>query len=272
MREPPLRRRELLIWTKDLLRKYGIRPRDRLSQNFVVDPRLITDVLERIEKNLTTAEIGAGLGTLSYYISRTMHAGSLFFEVDPRLAVIAYELIEKPHILVVSDALNHEWRTRQIVSNAPYHITSEILVKLVKSNSIRRAVLVLQKDVVDRLRSRPGSRNYGRITIIVNIVYRLELGPIYPPSSFYPAPRVSSQLIVLERIRSFDEELGVLEEVTRRLFSKRRKRVEKVLREEFGIDPFILDRIGLDPDKRIYELDAGELLRLTRFVREQGLI
>ncbi|MEM1741963.1 MAG: 16S rRNA (adenine(1518)-N(6)/adenine(1519)-N(6))-dimethyltransferase RsmA [Desulfurococcaceae archaeon] len=267
-----LNRRELYKWTTSVLREYSIKPLKKLSQSFVVDPRVIDDFLNRIEPGLTTIEIGAGLGTLSYFLVDYCKNKVLLYEIDYRLVKLLREIIDKPNAIIInSDALLHEWLVEQLVSNTPYSITTDILVKLARSNCIRKAVLVLQKDVVNRLVSKPGTRNYGRITVLINSVFKIKPGRVYPPSSFYPPPEVSSQIIVLERVRDYDSEIALLEEVTRRLFSKRRRRVVKVLNEEFGLDEKTITSIIPDRDLRVYELNIGDFLRIVDLVKNYGL-
>ncbi len=220
-----------------------------------------------MDRNKPLIEIGSGLGSLSYYLSRYIDKPSIFFEIDQRLAEITVKFIEKPDILINSDALLHEWRLNQLVSNTPYSITSKLLVKLARSNYVERAVLVLQKDVVDRIIAEPGSREYGRLSILIKILFNIEKGPVYPPDSFFPKPEVSSQLIVLHRKRSYDELIMVLEEITRKIFSFRRKKALKILSRQLGVDKDFLEKIGVSSDKRIYELDEAVLLRLAEYLR-----
>ncbi len=259
----------LLRWTLGVLRKHGIRPRRRFSQNFVVCTRLVQDILYYLEQYSppTILEVGAGLGTLSYFLSRRFKA-TVHVEIDPILAMIASEFVQDPAILIISDALDLEWNTSALVSNTPYHISSDILVKTAKSDSVKVAILVLQKDVVERLCAEPGSPRYGRITVLVKLVFDVRPGPVYPPSCFYPKPDVSSQMIVLSRRRKFSELLSCIEEVSRRLFIMRRKKARKVICKELGIcDENILNTIGVEETTRIYQLTPRQIEELARLWR-----
>jgi len=270
MHPPPLNNRKaLLSWTKKLLDEYMVKPRKRYSQNFVVNPRVINDILSHIDPSLSIMEIGTGLGTLSYYLSRRVRKPSLFVEIDPLLAEISSKYINKPHILIAGDALELDWHIEQIISNTPYHLTSEILVKIARSNSVKKAILVLQKDVVDRLIAKPGTRDYGRLTILMNTLFELIPGSVYDPSSFYPSPEVSSQLILLVRKKPYSDDTVYLEELTRRLFNRRRRKVYSVLHEEFNIDEKLLVEHGINPEKRVYQLTIGDLERLMVLLRKR---
>lgn len=267
---PPLSsRRELLKWTIELLKEFSIRPRKKLSQNFVVEPRVVRDILSRTPDNTRAIEIGTGLGVISYFLSRR-RAYTIHYEVDERLGLAAELFLGKLGTLVVSDALLHEWNMETIVSNAPYHITSDIIIKTCRSNSVERAVFVFQKDVVDRLLAKPGTREYGRITVLTNLLFDIEPGPVYPRSYFYPEPEVNSRLVVFMRKRPYDELFSVLEDVTRRLFHKRRKKAIKVIRDELGLHELkMLKELGIDELTRVYELSPSVILRLAEIVREQ---
>lgn len=261
---PPLSSsRALYFWTLNVLREHGIKPRKKLSQNFIVNPRLIRDFLRKILPNKTLLEIGAGVGSLSYYLSRSTSKYSIHVEVDEKLTEICVELLGPRSIVINADALNLEWLVEQVVSNAPYHITSDILVKTARSNSVEYAVFVLQKDVVDRLLAEPGTKEYGRITVLVRLIFEVRRGPVYPPSFFYPKPEVSSQMIVLKRMRRYDETISRLEEITRLLFSKRRKRALKVVYDELGLSIDHVRRLGIDDKTRVYELSPEVFLRLA---------
>lgn len=252
-----------------LLKEFSIRPRKKLSQNFVVEPQVVRDILSRVPEDTRTIEIGAGLGVISYFLSRRK-TYTIHYEVDERLGLVAELLIGKLGTLVVSDALLHEWGMEAIVSNAPYHITSDIIIKTCRSNSVRRAVFVFQKDVVDRLLARPGTREYGRLTVLTNLLFDIVPGPVYPRSYFYPEPDVSSRLVVFERKRTYNELFIVLEVVTRRLFHKRRKKAVKVIRDELGLhDLKVLKELGIGEPTRVYELSPSVILRLAEVVREQ---
>ncbi len=274
MTTPPLTsRRKLLEWTKNILYKYSIKPRKHLSQNFVVEPSIIRYIINHINPDHHVLEIGAGLGTLSYYLSIHVKKYSIHFEIDHRLARIAYEALTPRSILIVSDALLHEWKVEEVTGNIPYHITSGILVKTARSNNVVKAVYVMQRDVVARITAKPGMRDYGRLSILLQLLFNIVEGPIFDPGSFYPSPEVYSQLVILERVKKYDEIHKYVEEVTRRIFSKRRKKLVKVLHEEFGVSKSeVLNILGIDENIRVYMVKPGDILRLTIYLKNTGLI
>ncbi len=266
----PLFDKELLRWTLNVLRTYGIRPRKKFSQNFVVCSRLVRDVIDhtRVLSKGPIMEIGTGIGTISYYLSKYFKP-TIHVEIDERLGEIASKFINRPGILIIGDALDLLWNTDTIVSNTPYHISSSILVKASKSDHVKTAILVLQKDVVERLCASPGTPEYGRITVLVRLVFELEPGPVYPPSCFYPRPDVSSQLLVMRRTRDFSELPPCIEEVSRRLFITRRKKARKVICRELGLcSESLFGRLGIDDKTRIYQLTPEQIEELARVWRD----
>ncbi|MEM4933799.1 MAG: rRNA adenine dimethyltransferase family protein, partial [Desulfurococcaceae archaeon] len=155
--------RSLLAWTIRVLREHGIKPRKRLSQNFVVDPSLIREILSHVDPGERVLEVGCGIGTLSKAILEKAHT-LLCIELDHRLCEVAEEVVDEHRFVIVNgDARELPYAQRTVVSNLPYHVTSDILVKISKENSVTKAVLTVQKEVAERLLARPGSKSYGRL-------------------------------------------------------------------------------------------------------------
>lgn len=269
MSTPPLSsKKSLLQWTKSMLRKYGVEPKDRYSQSFAVDPVLVRDLVSEAKKISCrdVVEVGSGLGTITYYLSR--YSRVLAIEIDPLLA-IATKNTAVNSTVVNADALSIEWMMECIVSNTPYTISSDLIVKIARTNTVEKAVLVLQKEVAERLVAKPGTSNYGRITVLVSILFDVSLGRVYPPSSFYPRPKVYSRLLVLKRKKKYNEYVEALENVTRLLFSERRKKAIRVLSKKLGVKEHEARRLGVRSNARVYELDPGVLMEIARFLKER---
>jgi 16S rRNA (adenine1518-N6/adenine1519-N6)-dimethyltransferase len=265
-------RRELFEWTLRVLNTYGVRPRKKLSQNFVVEPRLIGEILENTAP-VDTIEIGCGIGTLSLALL-TRVPRLLCVEIDRRLCEVAADVVKSPRFTVVNaDADKYTPGAEQVVSNIPYHVTSDLLVKVARANRVKRAVLTLQREVAERLTAKPGSRTYGKLTILANTLFRVAQGGVYTPASFYPEPEVFHGVVVLERKREYDEEVCALEELTRSLFRERRKLAEKVLARRLGVRVENLGSLGrVIAGKRVFMLSSEVLLELAKTLREMGVI
>lgn len=265
--------RELLEWTLNTLSKYNVKLRRRLSQNFLVDPGLIDEFLSHLEPSDDIVEIGCGIGTLTRFLT-TRARRVTCVELDPYLSMITSEEISDSRVIVVNaDALTFSLGIDVVVSNVPYHITSELLVKIARENTVKKAILTLQYEVAERLLAEPGSKKYGRITILIRNIFDIERGGVYPPSSFYPRPEVYSQVVILRRRRQYDEVMKTLEEVTRILFNQRRKIVDKVVEEKLGIKLDHLGEIGREiSGKRIYSIPPETWLRIAERLVNQGVI
>jgi 16S rRNA (adenine1518-N6/adenine1519-N6)-dimethyltransferase len=267
-------RSEILKWTLRLLQAYGIKPRESLSQNFIVDPRLINDIYA-FTATCDTVEIGCGLGTLSIVlVAKTTRLTCI--ELDRKLCEVSSSVIQDYRFVVV----NADARVylpgpgvEQIVSNIPYHATSDLLVKIARTNSVKRAVLTMQREVVDRLLAEPGTRAYGKLTVLIRVLFDVKEKGVYPPESFYPEPEVSHKLVVLERKRPYSEDICALEVLTKALFTQRRRLVSRVLTSMLGIKVSELGSLGARiSGMRVFMLSEETLLDLARTLRERGVV
>ncbi len=260
MRPPLSGRRALLAWTKRQLARLRIKPRKSRGQNYVVDPRLVFEVAGHVRGCSLVVEPGSGLGTLTALLAE--RAGRVFgVEVDPRFTLVLREVqYEYPTVdVVIADFMTLEARgpVDCVAGNPPYSITGPLVSRIVTHYSPRRAILTLQREVAARLAARPGTPAYGRLTVLVQLVYEVRLGGVYPPSSFYPPPEVYSQLVVLEKKADLEENvLRRVEELTRCLFSERNKLASKVVRKCCGAERDFGER-------RVYQLSPGEILELA---------
>ncbi len=257
--------------TKRLLKSYGIKARKKLSQHFIVDDKLLDEVLGHVArlKPVNVIEIGTGLGLLTASLGDIVKYVATV-ELDGRLATVAkdfiYEEVGNAVDLVVGDGvllLRSGLRSVDtVVSNVPYGITGPLIDSVIKSNC-RAAVLTLQKEVAERLAASPGDRGYSRLTVMVNTFMKVELGGLYPPTSFVPKPKVDSMVVVLNRYRNWSDCWRGYEDLVRCLFNQRRKMARKVLRGciDGGVSAehlAILD--SLVGSRRVYQLEVETLL------------
>jgi 16S rRNA (adenine1518-N6/adenine1519-N6)-dimethyltransferase len=243
------------------LKRHGIRPSKKLSQNFVVNPRLITSILS-LTSNEDTVEIGCGIGTLTIFLVDKVRSLACI-EYDERMIKIVSNIVRSPRFIPVKgDALTTGVGRPQVVSNLPYHITSDILVMIARDNSISKAVLTLQKEVGERLVAKAGTESYGRLTVIAQLLFNIRIAGVYPPGSFIPRPKVESSLVLLERRRVYDKVVEKVEHVTRALFSQRRRNARRVAESRLNISTEVLTRI-IPSDKRVFELEPEVFLALA---------
>lgn len=271
-------RKDLLNYTLNILKKYNITPKKRLSQHFVIDPTIVWEFLKYSQplRDRTVLEIGAGIGTITKYLA--LEAGKVIaVEIDRRLVnVLRNELSSYGNVEIVQqDILEFSPRRIDIiVSNTPYHISTPLLFKL-HEFTFEKAILMLQSDLVKRITAERGSPNYGRLTITVKMLYNVSVKRTYPPKSFYPPPEVESTMVILKpkKLNSKGKlKYTILSELTRYLFSQRNKLTYKPLRkylEEKGINS-ILQQLYLEKQhimrKRVRDLDINDILEIVEFI------
>lgn len=215
-----------------LLRARGLRLKRSLGQNFLVDGNFLDAIVRDAELSPGDAvvEIGTGAGTLTERLAAA--AGQVWsFEVDPDIHRLASELLAgRPNVkLILADGADFErhvdaLRPLKVVANLPYEPWKRLVLRLLSTElPIQSYTLMLQKDVVDRLRAAPGTRDYGPMAAIVQGTCELKVLRKAAPALFLPPPKVDSAVFRLVRKRRVAGLEGV-ETALRGLFAGRRKK------------------------------------------------
>ena len=256
---------------KSFLRAHHLRLTKRQGQHYLVDAHVVQRVVDscRLSRDDTVVEIGSGLGALTE--SLAAQAGRVIaVEVDELIAHLLVERMKPcPNVGVIcQDILRFPWnrvRGVTVVGAIPYAITSPILVSLSEARSvIRQAFLIVQAELAKRLVARPGTKAYGRLSILCQYTWQVtSLFPI-PASAFFPSPAVDSCCVQLvprstPHIRVNDER--VFFDLVKAAFSHRRKTLVNCLRE-WGARSEVAQRLrqlGLPVSVR------GEVLSLEQF-------
>ncbi len=275
-----------------LLKKSNIHPKKQLGQNFLINSAIVEMIISR--SNVSTAdivlEIGAGLGAMTIPLARS--AKKVYaVETDRRiLPLLKNELISN-HIdnvdLLEQNILNVDIQqisakeNSQIlaIGNLPYNISSQILIKIIDLRSVvKRAVFMLQKELVQRIKSNPNSRDYGRLSVILQYCADIKTVSVIKANQFYPKPKVDSEVIELNFKKNIeylanDEKLFL--SVIKAAFSKRRKTLKNSLsRSELHTDVKtilqILDSAQIDPQRRAETLTVEEFVRLSNCFSDLG--
>ena len=225
--------------TLALLRRHGIRLSKRAGQYQVIDPTVLEQMVDYAElsRDDVVLEVGAGIGNLTLLLAA--RAGRVItVERDRRLmSVLGERLRVHSNVkLLCGDALQIELpKFNKVVANLPYGISSDITFRLLK-RKFELAILMYQREFAERLVAKPGSDDYGRLT--VNAYYRasLELLREVPPEAFFPQPKVTSAIVRLKpREPPFDvADESMFFNVVRALFQHRRQRVRNALYRSFG--------------------------------------
>jgi len=236
-----------------------LRPIKRLGQHFLVDEGVAEFIAEQIPVGSTVLEIGGGTGVLTKRLVR--RASKVYVvEIDRRLVEILRREVPQAQI-IAGDALKIEWPPVDwIASNIPYGITGALLPKVLKFR--RPAVLMVQREVAERLRARPGTCEYGRLTVLAQCLAEIQQLLVVGPEAFYPRPRVSSAIVKLIPKTPCTNDVEGLEELTRRLFSWRRRTIRVLVKR--GIIPPVVDE-GL----RVYELSVQDIVRILEALHHQ---
>lgn len=264
------------------------RPKRSLGQNFLIDPNLQKKIVEELEAGPDdiVLEVGPGHGELSEHLVGHVHR-LILVEKDRELAgALAARWAGDPTVRVVEgDALEldlgavHEpGHDLLILSNVPYNVTSPLLFAfLAVRPPPRRIVVMVQREVADRVVAEPGTKTYGALTVGVRAVARAELRFGVGRRVFRPRPDVDSAVLRIdpdpERIESVDpDRLRVL---TRALFGRRRKQLQKILRTAPELGPVadpsaLLADLGLPPRARPESLSPAEIVALSERIPALG--
>jgi 16S rRNA (adenine1518-N6/adenine1519-N6)-dimethyltransferase len=218
----------------------------KLGQNFLVDDtarHAIVDALGDLSKR-TVIEIGPGHGAITEILAPRCHK-LIAFELDRALAAeLTFRFRGQPHVQIIeadflkTDLPSHlpEGETADVVGNLPYYITSDILLKLFAAGStglVTRAVLMMQREVADRVSASPGVRDYGLLSATAQMNAQVDNLFTLPPSAFSPPPEVYSTVLRLQFSPRFTE-LGVdapgFDIFLKRCFAQKRKTLQNNLR------------------------------------------
>jgi 16S rRNA (adenine1518-N6/adenine1519-N6)-dimethyltransferase len=261
------------------LREIKVAPVKSLGQNFMHDQNLARWIVDQAD--LTTSdcvvEVGPGLGALTTFaLAKGAHV--LAIEKDARLAkFLSEEFAGKNCEIVHADALDFDVRALftkprvKFLGNLPYYVASQLLLKFVKWPSpISLWLCMLQNEMARRLSAAPGRKDYGALTLQIQLHYRVEYLRSVSAAVFIPRPEIDSAIVRL--VPRHPTELPACDDVlfgqlVRRGFSQRRKQLGKLLREEIADWPAAASTLGVDSKVRGEELTLEQWIALTNYVR-----
>jgi 16S rRNA (adenine1518-N6/adenine1519-N6)-dimethyltransferase len=275
-----------------LLAAQRLHPKKQLGQNFIVDPGFTEMIVKRagILPEDIILEIGAGLGALTIPLAR--RAKKVFaIEKDRQIIPILNReilvsgltniiIIEKDILSVDINALVEDMGGKIVVmGNLPYNISSQILVQLIRSRKgIRRAVLMFQKELAQRITAETGCKDYGRLTVMLRYCSNIKKLVDAKASLFFPKPKVDSEILELIFKRDIDHEAAdeaFLFKVIKAGFGNRRKTLKNALAaSELNMDPNtakrVLETSGIDPVRRAETLTVEEFVTLSNTLIAQS--
>jgi 16S rRNA (adenine1518-N6/adenine1519-N6)-dimethyltransferase len=245
-------------------------PRKRFGQNFLTDQLVLHDIIQDIapSSDETMVEIGPGLGAMTRLLLKSLKQLHVV-ELDRDLVARLQQGFPPERLAVHSaDALKFDFASiavpagqkLRVVGNLPYNISTPLLFHLAEFTSlVQDQHFMLQKEVVERMVAAPGSKAFGRLSVMLQWRYKMDLRFIVPPTAFDPPPRVESAIVRMIPIaQPLQCELRALEQVVTKAFSQRRKVIRNcvagLLLEQDLIDA------GINPQ------DRPEAVAVERFV------
>ncbi|MDO4711966.1 MAG: 16S rRNA (adenine(1518)-N(6)/adenine(1519)-N(6))-dimethyltransferase RsmA [Peptostreptococcaceae bacterium] len=273
--------------TKEIIQKYDFRLTRSLGQNFLVDADILNKIVDAAEitREDIVFEVGTGIGTLTYELA--LRAKKVIaIEIDKNLIPILEETlrdVDNVEIVnqdILKTDLNElsltyaEGKPIKVVANLPYYITTAIIMKFLESGiPLDLFVLMIQKEVAERISAKPSTKDYGSLTVALQYYAESELLCKVPRLAFIPPPNVDSSVIRLrarqkKEVQVENEELFF--KVIRGSFSKRRKTIINSLStyESFNKEQIAsgLKKAGIDPKRRGETLTIDEFAKLTNCI------
>ena len=282
--------------TKAVLERHGFTFKKSFGQNFLTDTNILQKIVDtaEIDDQVNVIEIGPGIGALTEFLAERA-AEVMAFEIDHRLVpILADTLRDFDNVTVVNedilkvDLAKHIQNFKnpdlpiKVVANLPYYITTPILMHLIESGiPFSEFVVMMQKEVADRISAKPNTKAYGSLSIAVQYYMTAKVAFIVPRTVFVPAPNVDSA--ILKMVRRPEPAVAVEDEkfffkVSKASFTHRRKTLWNNLTGYFGKTEEIkdkltkaLDQAGLSPSIRGEALGLEEFASLADALKGQGL-
>ena len=265
----------------DILDRYGFKFSKSLGQNFLIDGNIINKIADTadLDENSGVLEIGPGFGTLTQVLCKKAKK-VVAIEVDKSLMEVHKGTLNFPNLKIIYEdflrvdvnrLIEEEFKglNVKIVANLPYYITTPIIMKILEEKyKISKIVVMVQKEVAERLNSKAGTKEYGAITLAVQYRADTNIAMIVPNTVFMPKPKVDSAVIEFNilskpRIQVLDEDM--LFAVIKASFGQRRKTIINGLSNNLKLPKELLSEslvcAGIDPGIR------GEKLTLLEFGR-----
>lgn len=281
--------------TRAVLERHGFTFKKSFGQNFLTDTNILQKIVDtaEIDENVNVIEIGPGIGALTEFLAENA-AEVMAFEIDERLIpILADTLRNFENVKIINeDILKSDLQARikeftnpelpiKVVANLPYYITTPILMRLIESGiSFSEFVVMMQREVADRISAQPNSKSYGSLSIAVQYYMTAKVAFIVPRGVFVPAPNVDSAILKMTRrdkpaVEVEDESFFF--KVSKVSFTHRRKTLWNNLTSYFGKTDEVktkleaaLSNAELSPSVRGEALALQEFARLADSLYEEG--
>jgi 16S rRNA (adenine1518-N6/adenine1519-N6)-dimethyltransferase len=265
-----------------VLARHGLTPKRSFSQNFLISERVVRAIVEacELQPDGRVIELGPGCGTLTQALALAC-SGVIAVERDSDMLRLLEDEVDHARVQIVrGDAKEIDFsRLSQgapitIAGNLPYAITGAILRHLMENAAlVERAVLMVQREVRDRLVAAPDSSEYGALTVFATQVFRVETVVHVPRTAFHPAPKVTSSVVRLSPWATPRAPLTKsFERVVRASFQARRKTLRKALVQQLGVplSERVLEVAGIDGRRRGETLSLEEFALIANALEAEG--
>ena len=264
---------------KSLIKENELRPLKKLGQNFIFDLNITNNIAKVANcHNKNIIEIGPGPGGLTRSIFIQGANSIIAIEKDYKSIKCLQSLQDicgDKLKIIHDDILNLKLIDfgpfpKSIIANLPYNISSKLIINWLKEINLNKDVLIdeititIQKELADKLVSKVGDSNYGRISLITNLLSSVSKEIELPPSVFFPKPKVHSSVIKITPLKEprFDVDLNIFEKLTRRAFGNRRKMLRQSLKEFGGSN--LLKLANIKDNLRAQDLSTSEFCKLSK--------
>lgn len=268
---------------RETLDKYGFKFSKSLGQNFLIDGNIVRKIVTEanITKNDYVLEIGPGMGTLTEELA--INAKKVVaVELDKKLLPILdetlepYDNVEVVHGDILKIDVNSLIEEKlaggpiKVVANLPYYVTTPIIGNLIENDlNLDSIIVMVQKEVAERMSARPGSKSYGSLSIFVNFYSEPKIVVKVPKTVFMPQPKIDSAVIKLEIRKNLpDIDREQFFKIVKAAFSKRRKTILNALSTYgFSLDKETikeaLESSGIKPEERAENISVEEFIKLS---------
>ncbi|MBB1086604.1 16S rRNA (adenine(1518)-N(6)/adenine(1519)-N(6))-dimethyltransferase RsmA [Limosilactobacillus fastidiosus] len=285
--------------TRSIMNEYGIHAKKGFGQNFLTDPEILDRIVDAAEvtKKDNVIEIGPGIGALTEQLANAA-SQVVAVEIDQDLIpVLEKTLADHDNVTVINQDIlkanlpeliqkqfTDPTKPIKVVANLPYYITSPILMGLLASPVEWTSITVMmQKEVAQRLTAKPGTKQYGALTLAIEYQMDAEIAFNVSRHSFIPAPNVDSAIVVLKQrqqpltVKPFDKQklMGFI----RGCFAHRRKSLWNNLQSVIDKDAEtkekmikVLEQLGLSPQIRPEKLTLSQFTELLNALHQENLI
>ena len=266
---------------RGILKEYNLKPKKKLGQNFLHDKNIISLIIAKADvKNEDIIEIGPGPGILTESILKNKARSLLVIEKDDSFEVNLKKIksnYKNNFDYLINDIIDFDFtkltkKQYKFVSNLPYNISVPFILKMIKIREIipwKEMILMVQKEVAERITADISTKNYGRLSIMVNLNNNVKKLLNVKPSSFIPRPKVDSTVIKISPKNNYiDIDNEVFEKIVKVCFSQRRKKIKNNL-DQLNINTIsLLELSNIDPDVRAENIDIEGFIRISKNYEE----